>query len=162
MPPVIAAWLAKKGVGVAVRALRWVLILLAAFAPFWMTWRAGYQASEAKHAHAAAAAQMANLQWLLSGAERNAQLAGDYYLRRAETSVRYDTLIRRIHDVTTVYREAAAAPAQPLPVCMFTRGFVRVWDSASAGADAVPGTAGSVPAAAPTAAAAERDADAHW
>lgn len=153
-PPAIAAWLASKTAGIAGRALLWLLIILIGFAPFYLSYRAGFNASEAKHAKTEAKAQIADLQWLVNEHETNARLAGDYVLRRAATTVRYEKLIRRIHDVTTVYRDAPGAAPQPLPRCVFTVGFARLWDSASAGAASEPDAASGVPRTAPAAAAA--------
>lgn len=161
-PPTIAAWLASKTAGIAGRALMWLLIILIGFAPFYLSYRAGFNASEAKHVKAEAKAQIADLQWLVNERETNARLAGDYVLRRAATTVRYEKLLRRIHDVTTVYRDAPDAAPQPLPRCVFTVGFARLWDRASAGAafepDATGGVSGTASTAAATSPAAASDA----
>lgn len=49
-----------------------------------------------------------------------------------------DQLVGEIARVNDLYQEALDAPPKPLPACVFTRGFVRVWNEAT----------GAVPAAA--------------
>lgn len=62
-------------------------------------------------------------------------------------------LAGEIHRVTTQYRRAPAAPLEPAPACVFTHGFVRVWNESAGPAGqpvpaagdpgAVAGTAGA-------------------
>lgn len=48
-------------------------------------------------------------------------------------------LTGEIHRVTTQYRRAPAAPLEPVPHCVFSAGFVRVWnESASPAGQPVP------------------------
>ncbi|OSO82666.1 hypothetical protein [Burkholderia pseudomallei] len=81
--------------------------------------------------------------------QRAAALAGDLFAEKARHALQSDELKRRIASVTSQYRPAPDAPLQDLPRCVFSAGFVRVWNAA-AGADGVPATsaaAGAVAAA---------------
>lgn len=57
----------------------------------------------------------------------------------AQISQRETALQEQIRHVTTQYRRTPHAPVEPLPGCVFTRGFVRVYNRAI-GADSVPAT----------------------
>ncbi|WP_273454978.1 hypothetical protein [Nevskia ramosa] len=144
---------------VVAHLLRWLAIVLAALLPFWLTWRAGFNTSERAHAMQAAVATAADLTWLVDRHERNAQLAGDYVLRRAATSVRYQEIVRRIPHVVVAYREVPGAPLQPLPRCVFTGGFVRLWNDALAGGEAMPAGPGGAADATGRAGAADPESD---
>lgn len=70
---------------------------------------------------------------------------------RAQHALEADQLKRRIDRVTSQYRPAPGAPLQPAPRCVFTNGFVGVWNGAI-GAGTVPAAdsaAGAVDAADP-------------
>lgn len=88
------------------------------------------------------AQHVSNLQLLLANSDYNAQLAGDYYLRRAATETRYKTITRKVPDVTTSYVPAAGASAVPIPDCIITAGFVRLWNDALTAGERLPSTAG--------------------
>ena len=45
-----------------------------------------------------------------------------------------DRLVGEITRVNDLYRAALDAPPEPLPACVFTRGFVRVWNEATGAA----------------------------
>ncbi|PAK13984.1 MULTISPECIES: hypothetical protein [Burkholderia cepacia complex] len=81
-------------------------------------------------------------------AQRAAVLAGDLFAEKARHALESDELKRRIASVTTQYRPAPDAPLQALPRCVFTGGFVRVWNAA-AGPDGVSAADPSAGAAAP-------------
>lgn len=49
-----------------------------------------------------------------------------------------DKLTGEIAHVTTLYRRALNAPPEPLPVAVFTTGFVRVWNTANGISTAMP------------------------
>lgn len=79
------------------------------------------------------------------------RLGAQLLLERAQHAQEADQLKRRIDRVTSQYRPAPGAPLQPAPRCVFTNGFVSVWNGAI-GADAVPTTdlaAGAADAADP-------------
>ncbi|MCW3611324.1 hypothetical protein K6Y32_35030, partial [Burkholderia cenocepacia] len=80
--------------------------------------------------------------------QRAAALAGDLFAEKARHALESDELKRRIASVTSQYRPAPDAPLQDLPRCVFTAGFVRVWNAA-AGADGVPATSAAAGAVAP-------------
>ncbi|MCX7061372.1 MAG: hypothetical protein NTZ11_10830 [Gammaproteobacteria bacterium] len=129
---------------------------MAAFcAPFWLAWRAGYNTRSAEIQEAQTRDTATQMAWLVDQHERNAQLAGDYVLRRAATRTRYLQVFRSIPDVTSEFRPAPGAPLQPIPGCVFTGGAVRLWNRALEGAADDSAAAGRVPAAAGTAGAAD-------
>lgn len=89
--------------------------------------------------------------------KRANELAGALFTEKAQHALAANNLKRSIADVTTQYRTASDAPLQPLPRCVFTRGFVSVWNTAlgatgvpasdpAAGTDASSGTAATVDA----------------
>ncbi|WJN78731.1 hypothetical protein [Burkholderia anthina] len=80
--------------------------------------------------------------------QRAAALAGDLFAEKARHALESDELKRRIASVTSQYRPAPDAPLQDLPRCVFTAGFVGVWNAA-AGADGVPASDATAGAAAP-------------
>ncbi|ABO60669.1 MULTISPECIES: hypothetical protein [pseudomallei group] len=80
--------------------------------------------------------------------QRAAALAGDLFAEKARHALEVDELKRRIPSVTSQYRPAPDAPLQDLPRCVFTAGFVGVWNAA-AGADGVPATGAAAGVAAP-------------
>lgn len=60
-------------------------------------------------------------------------------------------LTGEIHRVTTLYRRSLDAASEPVPQCVFTRGWMRLYDSATgAYPDPVPAAGHSAGAAAPT------------
>ncbi|MBO1857952.1 hypothetical protein J4G52_30840 [Burkholderia cenocepacia] len=80
--------------------------------------------------------------------QRAAALAGDLFAEKARHALEVDELKRRIPSVTSQYRPAPDAPLQDLPRCVFTAGFVGVWNAA-AGADGVSPTGAASGAVAP-------------
>ncbi|KWD09670.1 hypothetical protein WM34_29520 [Burkholderia ubonensis] len=81
-------------------------------------------------------------------AQRAADLAGDLFAEKARHALESNELKRRIASVTSQYRPAPDAPLQDLPRCVFTGGFVRLWNAA-AGPDGVPAPGAAAGAAAP-------------
>lgn len=77
------------------------------------------------------------------------QLAGELADTQRENRKTIDRLTGEIARVTTRYRKALDAAPEPLPACVFTRGFVRVWDEATGAA--LPAPADPDRAAAPAA-----------
>lgn len=78
-------------------------------------------------------AQIVDLRVQLEDADFNARLVGDYVLRRAETTVEYRTIRERVPYVTTHFISAPGPPGETPPVellprCVFTDGFVSVWN----------------------------------
>ncbi len=64
------------------------------------------------------------------------QLATDLVAKRDKLRTVTDKLTGEIQRVTTLYRRALDAQAEPLPPALFTVGFVRVWNSALFGTTA--------------------------
>lgn len=62
-----------------------------------------------------------------------------------------DRLTGEIARVNDLYREALDAQPKPLPACVFTRGFVRVWDEATGAVPAAPAGSGGAAAQSPQA-----------
>ena len=79
------------------------------------------------------------------------QLASELADTQRENRQTTDRLTGEIARVTTLYRQALDAAPEPLPACVFTRGFVRVWDEATGAA--LPAPADPDRAAAPAASA---------
>ena len=83
------------------------------------------------HARAdAAKAETAKLSALLQDADYNAKLAGDYVLRRAATEFRVITLKEKVPHVVTHYIPSPGAAPVPAPQCVFTNGYVGLWNDA--------------------------------
>lgn len=80
---------------------------------------------------------------------RNDKLASDLAEQQRQNRITTDYLTGEIARVNDLYREALDAPPKPLPACVFTAGFVRVWDES---------TGARAPAALPAAADPERAA----
>lgn len=123
-----------------------VLCLVGALiAAGWFLWRAGGDNCKAATQIEQQQGQIEHLEWLGEYADFNAQLAGDYILRRGQAELVYRTLYSEVPRVVTHYIPAPGAALQPLPACVFTHGFVGVWNRAlEAGRDvpsAKPGVA---------------------
>ncbi len=84
--------------------------------------------------------------------QRAAALAGDLFAEKARHALEADELKRSIANVTSQYRPTPEAPLEDLPRCVFTGGFVRLWNAAAA-TDDVPS------AGAPAGTVAQADAD---
>jgi hypothetical protein len=98
---------------------------------------------------AADQAQIAHLQQLQALQAKGEALQAKFDTARAQTVVEYRTITKEVPHVTTVYRPAPGAALQPLPAAVFTRGFVRVWNSAlDPGVPAPAGGAAPAPGAA--------------
>lgn len=68
----------------------------------------------------------------LQAAQRHLnQIAGQLASEQRQYRETTDRLTGEIHRVTTLYRRAQGAAAEPLPQCVFTRGFVRLYDEAT-------------------------------
>lgn len=79
---------------------------------------------------ATTAAQQANAE-LLKEQDRNDQLAGQLSDTKENLRKTTDRLKGDIARVTTLYRRALDAKPEPLPIAVFTTGFVRVWNTAN-------------------------------
>lgn len=138
-------WSVVAGVG---------LLLLLVLGPLVLAYHAGYEARDRKAVETNQAQRIASLQTLLSIGHRADVVVGDYILRRGTTALVYRTLREEVRHVVTLYRPAPAVAAVPQPACLFTRGFVRVWDDAlsashdAAGLPADPDRAADAAAAA--------------
>lgn len=67
---------------------------------------------------------------LAAEAKRGDGLAAQLVAKNIELRKHTEQLNGEIARVTTLYRRALEAPPEPLPVAVFTTGFVRVWNSA--------------------------------
>jgi len=79
---------------------------------------------------ATSVAQQANVE-LLKEQARNDQLAGQLSDTKENLRQTTDRLKGDIARATTLYRRALDAKPEPLPVAVFTTGFVRVWNTAN-------------------------------
>lgn len=108
-----------------------------------------HQKQELARARAAEASAKAAAKRLQDEQARNDKLASDLAEQQRQNRKTTDYLTGEIARVADLYREALDAPPKPLPACVFTAGFVRVWDEA---------TGARAPAALPAAADPERTA----
>ncbi|WP_028008653.1 hypothetical protein [Solimonas flava] len=126
----IWAWLVGKVGKLVAAAIAAVVLVLAVVGPFWLAYHMGWTARDAQALHEAKDARIAALAQLLAFGEQVNGIVGDYVLRRGQGEIVYRTLKQEVPRVVTVYRTAPGAAPQPLPQCLFTRGFLRVWDAA--------------------------------
>ncbi|MFI8383336.1 hypothetical protein [Pseudomonas sp. NPDC079086] len=82
--------------------------------------------AEAREASAKAAAKK-----LLDEQARNYKLAADLADQQRSNRQTIDRLTGEIARVNDLYRDALDAPPKPLPACVFTAGWVRVYDEAT-------------------------------
>lgn len=92
-------------------------------------------------AHLAAASAKAAAKKLLDEQARNDKLAADLAEQQRTNRKTTDRLTGEIARVNDLYRDALDAPPKPLPACVFTAGWVRVYDEAT----------GAIPAGMPSA-----------
>lgn len=129
----IWAWLVGKvgKVGkLAAAAIAAVVLVGAVVGPFWLAYHMGWTARDAQAQRETKDTRIASLEQLLAFGDQVNGIVGDYVLRRGQSEIVYRTLKQEVPRVVTVYRTAPDAAPQPLPQCLFTRGFVRVWDAA--------------------------------
>lgn len=150
-----ATWLSKIAARMAGPALTVLAVAAVAFALGWVIWQDGYAARDQEARTEQLELRIDRLQYLADMATFNASLAGEYVLRRGQGEVIYRTIRQEIPRVVTVYKTAPGAPALPLPSCVFTTGFVSLWNHALSGTGpagaATSGTAGTASAADPAA-----------
>lgn len=110
--------------------------------------RGEQQARELARAQATAADAKAAAKRLQAEQARNDKLAADLAEQQRQHRTTTDRLTGEIARVNDLYREALDAPPKPLPACVFTAGWVRVYDQATGARAAVPAPANSGRAAA--------------
>lgn len=120
--------------------------------------RSEHQEQELARARAAEASAKTAAKRLQEEQARNDKLASDMAEQQRQHRKTTDYLTGEIARVADLYREALDAPPKPLPACVFTAGWVRIYDEATGARAAVPGAADSGRAAAqsPEAQAAEQ------
>lgn len=96
-----------------------------------MRLRNQHQAQELERARAAIEAAEAAAKRLQHELTRNDRLAADLADHQRQHRRTTDRLTGEIARVNDLYRQALDAAPEPLPACVFTRGFVRVWDQAT-------------------------------
>ncbi|MCY1406805.1 hypothetical protein D3C76_513930 [compost metagenome] len=84
-----------------------------------------------EHAEQAEASAKQAAKRLAEQQTRANDLAGQLAEQQRQNRETTDRLKGEITRVTTLYRKALDAPPEPLPTCVFTRGFVRVYDAAN-------------------------------
>lgn len=107
-----------------------LMVAAIVLAPFVMTYRSGSSNCEHRHETADLKASLAVLQTLATLNARGAGIAGDYVLRRDASEIVYRRLLHEVPHVVTVYRPRPRDDAVPLPNCVFTRGFIGLWNDA--------------------------------
>ena len=103
--------------------------------------RGEHRQQELERARAAEASAKAAAKRLQEEQARNDQLASqlaDQQRLHRQTTDRLSGEIARVNDL---YRKALDAEPEPLPACVFTRGWVRVYDEATGARTAVPAAA---------------------
>ncbi|MFI8744502.1 DNA-packaging protein [Pseudomonas sp. NPDC077186] len=110
--------------------------------------RSEYQEQELARAITAEASAKAAAKRLQDEQARNDKLAADLAEQQRQHRKTTDRLTGEIARVNDLYREALDAPPKPLPACVFTAGWVRVYDEATGARTAVPAAADSGRAAA--------------
>ena len=112
------------------------------------TLRGEHQEQELARALAAEADAKAAAKRLQEEQARNDKLASDLAEQQRQHRKTTDYLTGEIARVADLYREALDAPPKPLPACVFTAGWVRIYDEATGARAAVSGAADSGRAAA--------------
>ena len=115
--------------------------------------RGEHRQQELERALAAAADAKSAAKRLQEEQARNNQLAADLAELQRKHRQTTDRLTGEIARVNDLYRRALDAAPEPLPACVFTRGWVRVYDQAT-GAAPMPPAKTATGAAAPGAEAA--------
>lgn len=106
--------------------------------------RSAHQQQELQRVRSAADAAEAAADRLRQELARNDRLAADLAEQQRQHRRTTDRLSGEIARVNDLYRTALDSAPEPLPACVFTRGFVRLWDEASGAhlpASADPGRA---------------------
>lgn len=93
--------------------------------------RGEHQEQELARARAAEASAKAAAKHLQEEQARNDKLAADLAEQQRQHRKTTDRLAGEIARVNDLYRKALDAEPEPLPACVFTTGFVRVWDEAT-------------------------------
>lgn len=115
-----------------------------------------YSEADAKQARQAEADAKASAKREAAEAARADKLAADLAKQQRDNRKKTDHLVGEIARVNDLYRDALDAQPKPVPACVLTRGWVRVYDEATGAR--MPAPADPAGAAAPTgeAAAAEQ------
>ncbi|TBV12769.1 hypothetical protein [Stutzerimonas kirkiae] len=96
--------------------------------------RGDYQQQELARAQASAADAKASAKRLQDEQARNDQLAADLAEQQRQHRKTTDRLTGEIARVNDLYRDALDAPPKPLPACVFTTSWVRLYDEATGAA----------------------------
>lgn len=98
------------------------------------TMRGEHQAKELARAKADATNAKEAAKRLQEEQSRNDKLATELADKQRNYRQTTDQLIGEIARVNDLYRKALDAEPEPVPACVFTAGFVRVWDEATGAA----------------------------
>ncbi|WP_395505964.1 DNA-packaging protein [Ectopseudomonas hydrolytica] len=110
--------------------------------------RGEHQEQELARARAAEASAKAAAKRLQEEQARNDKLASALAEQQRQHRKTTDYLTGEIARVADLYRKALDADPEPLPACVFTAGWVRIYDEATGARAAVPAAAGPGRAAA--------------
>ncbi len=103
--------------------------------------RGEHQEQELARARAAEASAKAAAKHLQEEQARNDKLASDLAEQQRQHRKTTDYLTGEIARVADLYRKALDADPEPLPACVFTAGWVRIYDEATGARAALPTTA---------------------
>lgn len=91
-----------------------------------------WDADRLARANAAEGAAHNLVDTIIAEQARATELGNQLARSRTELKQTTERLEKRIANVTTLYRQALNAKPEPLPIAVFTHGFVRMWNDANA------------------------------
>ncbi|WP_236199938.1 hypothetical protein [Pseudomonas pseudonitroreducens] len=109
-----------------------------------------YSEADAKRARQAEADAKASAKREAEQATRADRLATDLAEQKRQFRNTTDRLFGEIARVNDLYREALDAPPKPVPACLLTRGWVRIYDEATGARARLPAAVDPSGTAAPT------------
>lgn len=137
------------------RAVRWLIGALVALIAVLALLGTGYHYGWKHKANAVAKEQLAGeretTRKLNASIKRNGELVLELAAAKANQKVVYRTVKERVPYVVTQFIERPGASPEPVPACLVSRGYVRVWNDALRGvlSDAAAGAADAAAGADP-------------
>lgn len=126
----VFSWLAGKLGSLWAKVIEIAFIALLVIAPFYIAYHSGKSNCEQANALQQLQARVDTVTFLSKITAAGEGAVGDYILRRGAAAVFYQTIYQEVPRATSLWKPSPSAPAQALPACIFTRGFVGVWNSA--------------------------------
>ena len=112
------------------QALEYLLAMLVVIVVASAGYLHGWQVRDKQARLDVATSAVANLQQLLTLNDYSSRVAGDYVLRRGAADIRFIALRSEVPHVVSFFVPLPGAAQEPLPRCVFTAGFERVWNAA--------------------------------